>query len=1532
MKHYLRKSTLLSAGAVAVSALGLWAASEHVERPSVPDGASFMSAPAKLPTLDEDEIVFHGSVEQSERSDWPGQGTTGQRYGVYSFTLNSLPKPEGPIQDNRSSGGGFWVDGHYYCIQIGNKSLSGRTNVYAVYDTETWKRTNTQAFSTSDSNPSLTDCTAMAYDYITGKAYAAGVYIGNDNVRQLRELNMETGEMTNVGDLNGLDTSFSGMAFDSEGVLWATAKSSYRNQLILYKVDKTTGQILAKIPTDLNQKSNTAALCFDHRNNKLYYTSRMVRYFAEIVGGPETSEDYWSAVYEIDRATGKTTMVQDFPEWEIFGSLYIEDSHPQAPEGVKNLQFKYKSGSLTEGNVTCTLPTQRYNRQALSGNLKVEVYVDGILVETKTGLKPGAAFTGENMILSRDAHKIKVYAYNDNDNKSVPRYVNVYGGNDRPAVVKNLQAQYSDHKDAITLTWEAPTTGHNGGNLDGAEITYKVVRRPDWVTVAEGLKECTFTDTPDRQQELTQYEVYAVSTGGESDAVRTTPALVGQPAKLPYLETFDSYTASYRYTVIKNEDLAREDGNYWMYSPDYQDYIYFLSYGLYGYGVKTDGFIVTPSIEFKEGYAYRVEWNSTVGEKYYKDLTNNLDLLVGEFPTKESCNRVIYHNRYLMCEDDEQQWSAIFVAQKGDRHVAFHNYSDTALVRTTLDNIRITEYGAAGIPQAPEVLGFEKDEETVTLNVQLPTLNVVNEPVEQITEVRLYTSDRKRLLAAQKVEAGATTVKITDKNPTFGYNNYAIVAINKYGTGMEAYYKVNMLPDVPKSVVNLKLATSNDGNDVNLAWSYPSDMLGVEGNKLTTDELEYDIYIIDGYEQTLIATVPGKETSYTIGDIMSRYPSERQTYITFGVTARTRGGSANAVSGKVLCGRAYEIPMHENFAQMITPWNGDGCVWAYFDGGKQSQWDPMCTATEGNLLSFIPNSSTGLGVYISPRLNMTALLNPKFSFKVWQDPSSKLDGAFIQVGVLVEKDGAEQEIEYISPRYTVKSETAGWVSHEVDLSDYAKYPRVSIVFRAQGSRGGNIHIDSFDITGEKHEYDARLVKLEGPSNLVMGRDNNYYVTVDNNGKHDLENVEVTLSLGDEVIGSETLYLSEGEDKTVAFNYNPALYGEARNGQIVAKVVADKDDNPYNNETYQYVNIDYPNLPYVNDLSALATDDGKIHLFWSDASTYPYETAVKDDFESYPDFTISDFGEWTVYDVDGRQTIPGIGSSYGMFVWANAGAPQAWINFVPERAYIQGSESISGGVTALVNAHSGKKCLASFVAEGGANNDWLVTPALSGNEQVFSFYVKSIMGYDYPESFSIMISTSGNQMDDFTPLRENVKVSTIDWSKYAVTLPAGTRYVAIVCNSDNGYALLLDDFEFVPELPEVELTGYNVYRDYTLLAEGLGETEHFAEVEDADKEHLYHVTATYSDGESIFSNGVCAAVSGVGQMPVDDNCFIYSAAGAIIVKSPAGSPVTVHTLDGRCIYSFASTGAETMRVAPGIYIVRAGTATAKLIVK
>ena len=192
-----------------------------------------------------------------------------------------------------------------------------------------------------------------------------------------------------------------------------------------------------------------------------------------------------------------------------------------------------------------------------------------------------------------------------------------------------------------------------------------------------------------------------------------------------------------------------------------------------------------------------------------------------------------------------------------------------------------------------------------------------------------------------------------------------------------------------------------------------------------------------------------------------------------------------------------------------------------------------------------------------------------------------------------------------------------------------------------------------------------------------------------------------------------------------------------------------------------------------------------------------QAQVTDDFESYTAFTVDPTGTWTYYDGDGLSTYGFNGISF-----ENSNYTGSCIVFNPTET--------SPDCSANYAAHSGSQYLIIFNGvpddETGVSetNDWIISPALSlSGAALLTFYAREITTTYGPEVMKVWYSTTTNTPSAFT-LLQTESVSATTWTAYTYTIPQNATYVAISCNSEDVFGLLIDDISIieVPTTPTI----------------------------------------------------------------------------------------------------------------------------------
>ncbi|MGM9815600.1 MAG: choice-of-anchor J domain-containing protein [Lepagella sp.] len=219
-------------------------------------------------------------------------------------------------------------------------------------------------------------------------------------------------------------------------------------------------------------------------------------------------------------------------------SLYLEsftlsqtDALTSAPDNVTDITAKADETGQLIAEVGFTLPVNAIDGTALDS--QVEVLVKSDVEEVTIVGNPGDR---KNVTINvpEGLSRILIKTKNGSDCYTDP----VFAGVDLPKAVENVSDQVSDDNLSVTLSWDAPTVGVNGGYIDPASLYYNVsVYDPEegWVQVSDDLSATQFSYTMPEGSKYDAYEFYvaAGNSVGLSDDVAVCTVAMGELYNLP---------------------------------------------------------------------------------------------------------------------------------------------------------------------------------------------------------------------------------------------------------------------------------------------------------------------------------------------------------------------------------------------------------------------------------------------------------------------------------------------------------------------------------------------------------------------------------------------------------------------------------------------------------------------------------------------------------------------------------------------------------------------------------------------------------------------------------------------------------------------------------------------------------------------------------------------------------------------------------------------------------------------------------------
>ena len=472
----------------------------------------------------------------------------------------------------------------------------------------------------------------------------------------------------------------------------------------------------------------------------------------------------------------------------------------------------------------------------------------------------------------------------------------------------------------------------------------------------------------------------------------------------------------------------------------------------------------------------------------------------------------------------------------------------------------------------------------------------------------------------------------------------------------------------------------------------------------------------------------------------------------------------------------------------------------------------------------------------------------------------------------------------------------------------------------------------------KLNKDLRVLLKKYPTQMKVGDRGSVTVNVKNIGLNTIRGSKyvVNLYVGNELAGTinntddDEIYTrdldkSTSQDYTFYFTAN-----KAGNVEIYAEVVYADDEQQANNRTTVTSIIVLSGKTLPNVTLAGVQSNGVLNLSWTDPKGH-----ICDGAEDYAAFSYDGLNDWTMIDGDGGYTQKP-NNQFGTVDFPNWNTPKAFIVMEPYAAGL-GPDHNLGGEKWL--AHSGKQYFAGFysaVPDAGEvdNNDYMVSPLLSGEAQTISFWAKGYRGTEatgyqtemaFNETLEVLYTTDADNLDPttYTIIKETFKVNDKAWEQYLAELPAGAKHFALHRNSakreyteyegatvevpeTGSFVMMIDDIEF--NVAAMTVTGYKVYKNGTLLTTLDASTTTYTarRIEDSD---TFTVKTVYGDSESADSNPISIDI-------LNDIRQVVNASSDV---------------NGTAIYNLRGQRVQSMSQ-PGLYIIKQGNTSRKVIVK
>lgn len=227
---------------------------------------------------------------------------------------------------------------------------------------------------------------------------------------------------------------------------------------------------------------------------------------------------------------------------------------------------------------------------------------------------------------------------------------------------------------------------------------------------------------------------------------------------------------------------------------------------------------------------------------------------------------------------------------------------------------------------------------------------------------------------------------------------------------------------------------------------------------------------------------------------------------------------------------------------------------------------------------------------------------------------------------------------------------------------------------------------------------------------------------------------------------------------------------------------------------------------------------------------------------------------------------------------------------------------------------------------------VVSPRISLNNDGGKFTVEATVYSPYgSENIWVMLLNDINDTQSFAG--KAIEVAQAGYQSGTVTFDSeGRENVLVAFMSQSTRNFFVDDVKIIQDIHKGDkvTVPYNTLKSdaNSLAVKDLADASAYIYSVRASREKAY-VGYTSDESDPIY---VKLAPSGIDEIAGASGVNIAAAAGAIMISSDTAVGYMVTDLAGRVVASGSAAGQEEISAAPGVYIVKAGKAVAKVIVK
>lgn len=638
---------------------------------------------------------------------------------------------------------------------------------------------------------------------------------------------------------------------------------------------------------------------------------------------------YWNASYRNNDSmiysitpSGEFSKICDTPDKTLYSCFFtpVSTANPDVPAKPELVENKFLNGSTT-GSLVYKISDKFEDGKAITGELTYICTVDGENPQNGKG-NAGTNATVNFTNLTTGFHSFD-FSCTFNGKTSNVLSSRMFIGKDTPIAPQNVAL--ANNK----VTWDAVTTGVNGGYVDVENMKYEVYLNSEFVGTTSAT---TMNVTIPTDISVTAFNARVIAVYGDikGEAGVSNVVVSGKPLEIPvaYAPTEDQAATM---TVID----VNKDGLTWYY--DAQNKALYSNYTSSASQPMND-WIFMPAIHFPDANKYyTLTYDWAVKDPYmykydYMEVAVCKTIEGTITPVVTIMEKTQAPEVYTTFEKNFK------LPEAGDYYIGFHavcngDHYGMYLRDITVEDLNILPSSPA-LPTELKAVAGEKGALNATVSMKLPEKTISGETITATTTITAVINAEEEVTVSGKPgETVSKSVKTAQ-----GFNT--IVVYLKDGDKRGEKIETTVFTGIakPLAVQNFTLTPNADRTKVTMSWQAPEG--GENGGYIDPKALTY---IVLHYQTT--ETPFGPYSGWVkIGEVKDGLTYEftpeegKQELYNLAVLAQNIAGDGPAVAANILVGKLYDLPISEKIKDNQNPFVTYPWLLYYVDGKPNPNW------------------------------------------------------------------------------------------------------------------------------------------------------------------------------------------------------------------------------------------------------------------------------------------------------------------------------------------------------------------------------------------------------------------------------------------------------------------------------------------------------------------------------------------------------------------------------------------------------------------